>query len=165
MDRILDLPDTDPGRWTVVNDGVMGGRSTGGVERTDRGTLRFHGNVSLENNGGFASTRSELHPRDLSAFHGIALRVRGDGRRYQLRLRMSPRDRVAYKAEFETEPGAWTEARIPFADFRPTFRGRRPPDAPPLDPGTIGQIGFLIADDREGPFELEVDRIEAYGTG
>ena len=163
MREILDFKDAGDRSWTVVNDGVMGGRSTSDVERTDRDTLRFSGHVSLENNGGFASTRTELGPVDLSAFEGVALRVRGDGRRYQLRLRMQTGDRIAYKAAFETEPDRWSEVHLSFDDFVPTFRGRRPPDAPPLDPGHIGQLGFLIADRREGPFELEVDWVRAYG--
>jgi monofunctional biosynthetic peptidoglycan transglycosylase len=161
MHDILDLSETTARRWDIINDGVMGGRSTSDVERSD-GTLRFTGHVSLENNGGFASTRTDLEPVDLSAFDGVALRVRGDGRRYQFRLRMRPRDRIAYKAEFHTRPDEWIEVRIPFDDFRPTFRGRRPRDAPPLDPSTLGQLGFLIADKRAGPFTLQVERIAAY---
>jgi hypothetical protein len=146
MHPVLDFHDADPTAWAIVNDGVMGGRSSSQVERTEAGTLRFSGHVSLENSGGFASTRTELGPLDLSGFRGLALRVRGDGRRYQLRLRMDPRDPIAYKAEFQ-----------------PTFRGRRPLGAPPLDPGALGQLGFLIADEREGPFRLEVDWIAAHG--
>lgn len=166
MHEILSFSGAATHRWTIVNDDVMGGRSTSQVEQTQRGTLRFHGFVSLENNGGFASTRSGINPLDLSAFRGVALRIRGDGRRYQLRLRMDPRDPVAYKAEFATDPGRWTEVRLPFADFEPTLRGRRPPDARPLDPGALGQVGFLIADGRQGAFELEVDWVRAYdGTG
>ena len=166
MREILDFEEADARPWAIVNDGVMGGRSTSDVERTDHGTLRFSGHVSLENNGGFASTRTELGPIDLSAFDGVALRVRGDGRRYQFRLRMQPGDRIAYEAEFDTEPGEWMEVRLPFDRFRPTFRGRRPVGAPALDPARLGQLGFLIADKREGPFELEVEWIRAYdGSG
>lgn len=153
----------EPGGWSVVNDGVMGGRSTSRVERTEHGTLRFQGHVSLENNGGFASTRADLDTVDLSSFGGAAIRVRGDGRRYQLRFRVSGSwSRIWYKAPFDTVDGEWIEVRRAFADFEPTFRGRRPPDAPPLDPAALRQVGFLIADEREGPFELEVDWIRAY---
>lgn len=44
-------------RWVAVNDGVMGGRSTGGPE-VAAGQLRFTGVLSLENNGGFSSVRT-----------------------------------------------------------------------------------------------------------
>lgn len=163
MSEIVELAGADAGEWSVVNDDVMGGRSTSDVERTDDGTLRFHGHVSLENNGGFASVRTDIGPVDLSSFRGVALRVRGDGRRYQLRLRVAGRwSRIWYKATFETVDDEWIEVRHPFSDFEPTFRGRRPPDAPPLDPSAVRQVGVLIADEREGPFTLEVDRIRPY---
>jgi monofunctional biosynthetic peptidoglycan transglycosylase len=69
---------------------------------------------------------------------GDTLRVRGDGRSYQLRFRMNgSRDGVAYGAEFETKAGEWTEVSIPFAQFQPTWRGYRPRGAAPLDPSRI----------------------------
>ena len=44
--------------WNSVNDGVMGGVSKGGVSRTEQGTMLFSGELSLANNGGFASIRT-----------------------------------------------------------------------------------------------------------
>ena len=67
--------------WFVVNDGVMGGISSGRMRPVGDDVAAFSGHVSLENNGGFASVRTVLEPGDLSAFAGLALRVRGDGRR------------------------------------------------------------------------------------
>lgn len=49
----------------------------------------------------------------------------------------------------------------PYRDFVPTYRGRILRDVPPIDPGVIRQLGFLIADKVEGPFRLEVDWIKA----
>jgi monofunctional biosynthetic peptidoglycan transglycosylase len=158
MTQIIDFSDPDPSvRWYVVNDGVMGGRSSSDIALTEEGTGLFSGHVSLENNGGFASIRASFQAMDLSPYPGVLVRVRGDGRRYQLRFRLAEAfDGVAYRAEFETEAGAWKDIRLPFADFKPTFRGRTPPGVAPLDPSRIRQIGFLIADKTEGPFRLEV---------
>jgi len=158
MIPIFDFSDPDPSvRWYVVNDGVMGGRSSSDIVLTDEGTGLFTGYVSLENNGGFASIRAAFEQLDLSPFSGILLKVKGDGRRYQLRFRLSGSfDGVAYRAEFDTEPGTWQEVRIPFTEFEPTFRGRVPRGAGPLDPSKVRQLGFLIGDKREGPFRLEV---------
>jgi hypothetical protein len=44
--------------WQAVNDGVMGGVSDGRFRVTERQTMEFHGTLSLENKGGFASVRS-----------------------------------------------------------------------------------------------------------
>jgi hypothetical protein len=148
--------------WFVVNDGVMGGLSSSAMEITSDGTGVFAGRLSLENNGGFASVRTVPASGDLSAFVGLAVRVRGDGRRYQLRLHTdSGFDGLAYRAEFDTEPGKWITVVLPFDPFQPTFLGYVPSNAPPLDPGAIRQLGLLIGDKREGAFRLEIQRIIA----
>ena len=43
--------------WRIVNDDVMGGISTSELYLNDDKNLIFNGNLSLENNGGFASSR------------------------------------------------------------------------------------------------------------
>ena len=55
--------------WQVVDDGVMGGLSKGNFKSDKKkGNLIFAGNLSLENNGGFSSIRSNPLLIDLSAF-------------------------------------------------------------------------------------------------
>jgi monofunctional biosynthetic peptidoglycan transglycosylase len=130
---------------------------------TEERTGLFKGTVSLENNGGFASVRSVPSDFGLAGYRGLALHIKGDGRRYQLRLRTSGRfDGVAYASSFETEEGKWITVRVDFKTCSPTFRGRTVRDAPPLDPAIIRQIGILIGDYQEGPFRLEIDTIKAY---
>ena len=46
--------------WNIVNDDVMGGISTSYLSVSDGKSLIFNGNLSLENNGGFASSRLGL---------------------------------------------------------------------------------------------------------
>ena len=46
--------DEGPDRWTIVNDGVMGGLSRSRILVSDERTVVFEGRLSLENNGGFA---------------------------------------------------------------------------------------------------------------
>jgi monofunctional biosynthetic peptidoglycan transglycosylase len=157
---------TQPGQWNdwmVVDDGVMGGLSQSSPVVTEKGTLVFSGHVSLENNGGFASIRHGADEFGLERGKGIMLRVKGDGKKYQLRLRTSDRfDGMAYKADFETKEGVWLEFRFPWNAFTATFRGRTIEEAPSLKPINIRQVGFLIADKQEGPFELEVQTLEVF---
>jgi len=165
MTVIVDFTEADAVPWVIVNDGVMGGRSTSDLELTEEGTGLFTGFLSLENNGGFASTRAAFDSMDLSPYEGVIVRARGDGRTYQLRFRTDGSfDGVAYRAEFETEPDSWVEARLPFESFRPSFRGWAPPGAGPLDPARIRQMGFLLGDKKEGPFRLEIAWVKAYGS-
>ena len=158
---LVDFSRSAADAWFVVNDGVMGGLSSSEMVVTADGTGLFAGRLSLENNGGFASVRTAVRS-DLTAFRGLVLRVRGDGRTYEVRLRTDDRfDGIAYRAEFDTEPGEWMTVVLPFDRFVPTFRGYVPRDAPPLDPSAIGQLGLLLGDKREGAFRLEVRRIIA----
>ena len=46
--------------WNIVNDDVMGGISTSYLSVSDEKNLIFNGNLSLKNNGGFASSRMGL---------------------------------------------------------------------------------------------------------
>ena len=43
--------------WSVIDDGVMGGRSRGRLQIENNDTGLFSGKISLENNGGFSSIR------------------------------------------------------------------------------------------------------------
>ena len=161
---LIDFEDPDARAWTVVNDGVMGGMSRSSIRVTPDRTGLFSGTLSLENSGGFASVRTGLPRRDLSAREGLEVRVRGDGRAYQLRLRMDDRfDGIAYRAGFETRAGVWTTIRMPFAAFEPVFRGRIVRDAAPLDPGRLRSLGFLLADKTAGDFRLEIGEVRPYG--
>ena len=149
--------------WTAVNDGVMGGLSQSRPEITEAGNLLFAGNVSLENNGGFASIRHNAESMQVERGEGVMLRVKGDGKKYQFRIRTSDRfDGIAYKVDFETKEGVWLEFRFPWNVFIATFRGRTIEDAPALKPLNIRQIGFLIADQQEGSFKLEVQTLEVF---
>jgi len=152
----------EPDRWITVHDTVMGGRSAGTLASTEVG-LVFAGEVSLAGGGGFASARTRPRDFGLSGQTGILIRVRGDGRPWNLRLRTDDRyDGVAWSRTFATEAGVWLEITLPFAAFEPVWRGRRVPDAGPLQPAAVRQLGFLIADRAAGPFRLEIARVAAY---
>lgn len=65
---------------------------------------------------GFASIRTKnfSEPEDLSAYDGLELRLKGDGRRYKLIVRTSSDwDTVGYTAIFDTVEG-WQSVRLPF---------------------------------------------------
>jgi hypothetical protein len=153
----------DRGSWRVINDGVMGGLSQSEFLSDGDSAGVFRGGVSLENNGGFASVRTVPGDYGLGEFDGISLRVIGDGKLYSFRLRTDDRfDGVAWQSIFETRADTWVTVNLPFSEFEATWRGRRVPDAPALEPGRIRQLGFLIADKQAGTFRLEVGRIAGY---
>lgn len=149
--------------WRIVNDGVMGGLSQSNIFLSDSNTAVFQGIVSLENNGGFSSTRTAPRSYNLESYNGILLRIKGDGKKYQFRLRTNDRfDGISFRYHFETEINKWITIRIPFKECIPVFRGRILDDVEPISPKQIQQIGFLISDKQAGPFKLEIEWIKAY---
>ncbi len=147
-------------KWVAVNDGVMGGLSKGGPEVKD-GSLRFTGTLSLENNGGFSSIRTLDQKYDFSGKTAVVIRLKGDGRTYQLRVATDARYRgsaVSYGAEFATENGRWIEVKVPLESLLPTWRGLQL-KGPDFDSSKVEELGFLIGDKKSGEFEIEVDWI------
>lgn len=73
--------------WRVVNDGVMGGISKSSLVLTDTGNGKFSGHVSLANYGGFASIQLNTAIKLVDEKKFIVLRIKGDGKRYEFRLK------------------------------------------------------------------------------
>ena len=149
--------------WTTINDDVMGGISQSRFELSDSATGIFSGQLSLENNGGFASIRKRSDSFNLNDCSGVILRVKGDGRRYQFRVRTDDQyDGIAYRALFITDAKQWQTVTLNFESFCASFRGRSVPDAEVLSPQKIRQIGFLLADKQSGSFRLEIAWIKTF---
>lgn len=149
--------------WHPVNDTVMGGISSSRMERSAEGKAVFTGEVSLENNGGFASVQGPDIEQPLGAFEGIAIRVKGDGKRYKCGLRTDDLfDGVSHQAGFKTKTGEWLIVKIPFTDFIPTYHGRRLSEDKRMTPELIRKLGFLISERQDGAFRLEIDWIKVY---
>ena len=153
--------------WQIVNDGVMGGLSKGNVEHTSDNIMHFWGTLSLDNNGGFSTVRSQGVNFDLSNDLGLLLRVKGDGRTYEARLDSTATFRgnaLSFLGKFKTEKDQWIQVKIPFNSFTGSWRGRHFPDAI-LDTSAIQRVSILLADKKSGSFDLEVEWIRTYGKG
>ena len=158
--EIFAFSENEPG-WYTVDDNVMGGVSNSTVKVNDSGILSFSGTMSLENNGGFSSVRSEWTPTNLYGTDGLLLRVLGDGKIYRLRIHSATTGGdIAYNAIFETNPDTWNIVYIPFASMVPTYRGFLM-DVGKLDTASIGSFGFMLSDKQPGEFELQVDWMRA----
>ncbi len=151
------------GKWRIVNDVVMGGVSKSNMSLIEDGFANFSGTLSPDNNGGFASVRASLEEKGLNDYSGVIIKAKGDGNIYNLRFRTNQNyDGVSYQAKFRSDKNEWTEFKIPFKDFKPTFRGRFVPNQPQLESKNIRQIGILIADEQWGEFEMDVKWIKFY---
>ena len=158
---IEDFNSTKHLNWEVINDGVMGGISESNFQIQTDQTAVFSGRVSLENNGGFASVRASLRESVSGNFEKIAIRVKGDGKIYSLRIRTEQNfDGVVYACSFSTIKDEWTGHEFSPAEFVPTFRGRTLSNVPPLNNLNISHIGFLISEKQSGSFGLIIDWIK-----
>lgn len=160
--------------WGALDDVVMGGVSASGFSvEGNKGV--FSGNVSTENNGGFASvrTRNFETPLNLSGYQGIYLRVKGDGNRYKFFLRCDSRwDGIGYAYSFDTQKDDWRDIYIPFSELTPVFRAKVMEDAPPFNESQINSMQLMLSKfeyNKElnpyfqpGSFRLEVEQIQAY---
>ena len=163
---IIDFSNASAATWQIVNDSVMGGISRSTLQLHDDGYALFSGSVSLENNGGFASVRTLARsPADFSGFEGFAVRVLGDGKTYCLRIKTVKNGRItnySYEARFDTRPGEWQTHKLPYSEFKPVFRGNSVRGNPELNTDAIIELGFMIQDGQEGPFQLGVSSVSVY---
>ena len=93
---------SDIQNWNVVDDTVMGGRSSSQFSLNSEGFGVFKGVVSLENNGGFSSVRHRLKKTEVKKYTKIKLRLKGDGKNYQFRVKNNSRDYHSYISTFST---------------------------------------------------------------
>lgn len=149
---------SDIRNWLIVDDVVMGGKSSGNFRLDEAGHGVFEGEVSLENNGGFSSVRYTFNKILVKEYSKIFLKIRGDGKNYQLRLKSNSEDYYSYITPFSTS-GEWQEIEISLKDLYPSFRGRRL-NQPNFSADSIEEIAFLIGNKKKEKFELFIDQIE-----
>jgi NADH dehydrogenase [ubiquinone] 1 alpha subcomplex assembly factor 1 len=148
---------SDTGNWHIVDDVVMGGKSNGDFSINPNGHGVFKGKVSLENNGGFSMAQHLFESRDVHAFTKINIRLKGDGKAYQFRIKTSTEDYYSYIASFDTS-GQWETISIPFDTMYPAFRGRKL-NTPNYPGDQMELIAFLIGNKKAESFMLMVDTI------
>jgi hypothetical protein len=142
----------------VVNDGVMGGLSKGNFSVNDKGDGFFTGHVSLENNGGFSSVRYNFESKSVSNYKKITLRLKGDGKQYQIRVKTRISDYYSYIAYIKTN-GEWQTLEILFSNMIPSFRGNIL-DLPNYPGEYMEQFAILIGNKKNEDFKLYLDKIE-----
>jgi Complex I intermediate-associated protein 30 (CIA30). len=143
---------SDVRKWNIVDDVVMGGRSSGNFRLNDEGHGVFEGEVSLENNGGFSSVRYDCEKVLLEGKTKINITLLGDGKDYQFRIKSNSGDYYSYIIPFSTS-GEWEEVEIQLNDMYPSFRGRRL-DGPNFSEASFEGITFLIGNKKMSDLNL-----------
>lgn len=150
-------------RWRIVNDGVMGGLSSSKAIVNNDNKIIFSGNVSLENNGGFASLRSPVKDYDFSEFTGLELKLKTDGKLYSISMKeTSYFTGYFYTKSFETKKDEWIVVQIPFDQLKLYYFGQETKSNKKIPLDNIKEISLLIGDKQEGDFKAEIDYIMLY---
>ena len=147
----------DISQWRIVDDVVMGGRSSGNFGLSPEGFGMFAGRVSLENNGGFSSVRYAFEKTEVQANSKLTIRLKGDGKPYQVRVKEDSSTRHSYITSFQTS-GEWQEIDIPLRTMYPSFRGQKL-DLPNFAHPQIEELVFLIGNKKAEDFKLLIDTI------
>lgn len=144
--------------WNIVNDGVMGGLSESSIQLNKKGNAVFSGEISLENNGGFASVRHQTEIENVQNYQYVNLKVKGESSTYQFRIKKNKAEEVhSYVKEFEVT-SEWKTLRLKLSDFHPKYRGRRL-NLPNFNADIIQEIAILIGNKKVEKFQIEIDKI------
>jgi len=155
-------------RWVVVNDGVMGGLSMGELGEGG-GVASFSGTINT-NGGGFSLIRTSIAEGDTTLAEALAdtdylrFRVRSaNGRGYELIAedRSSPSQVMHFAPIPVSTEGLWQEPLIPLADLEARAFGNQIAGTDTFVLDEVTSIGIILADGLDGPFSLEIDRIDA----
>jgi hypothetical protein len=107
----------------------------------------FSGNVSLENNGGFASLRSPVKDYNFEKFSGIEIQIKGDGELYSISMKETTYfNGYFYTSSFETKKNEWIVVQIPFNEFKLYYYGKETNSAKKVPLNNIKEISLLIGD-------------------
>lgn len=149
-------------KWRIVNDGVMGGLSSSNtLVKEDK--IVFTGNVSLENNGGFASLRSPVNDYNFEKHNGIEIKIKGDGKRYSISMKETTYfSGYFYTSTFETKIDEWITVKIPFNQLKLYYFGKETNSGKKSPLNNIKEISLLIGDKQAGEFKSEIDYIMLY---
>nr|CAG8526008.1 11037_t:CDS:2 [Entrophospora candida] len=176
--KMLKLNDQeDLGQWLVGSDKDIGEAK---LEITPENKGRFHGYVSLDlppnykyEKSGYAAIRSKVRgvtifgtPMwDTTLFRYLALRVKGDYKKYYINLQTDgpvQTDLFQHRL-FLRKPGDWETVMIPFRDFILTNHGIIQEPQIAMYREKVKTVGISILD-QHGPFSIEIDWIKAMNT-
>ena len=147
----------DKSNWQIVDDVVMGGKSNGNMIISGDGTAIFNGYVSLENNGGFSMVKYQFQSTEINKYTKVVITLKGDGNRYQFRLKENSGDKHAYVSYFETT-GKWQSIILSLNSFYPAYRGIKL-NISNFRSTELSEIAFLIGNKKAEDFRLEIDSI------
>ncbi len=159
--KIIDFGENKTNSWFSLNDTVMGGKSKGSTSYKED-ALVFIGDVSFENNGGFASARSKNMVLDLSEYEQVTIRYRCKNQSLSLNFNYHNQWYLPnYKIVLPETGTEWEELSFPLKELKEYQIGRPTGNYITKDKlQRIIRLAFMTYDKQEGSFEAEIDFIK-----
>ena len=148
---------SDLKKWVIVNDDVMGGISSSNLIIENDGNGVFQGRISTAYNGGFSSLRYNCKKIFVNDNTHFKIKIKGDGKDYQLRIKSNRDDYYSYVFLFKTS-GEWETVSIPIKEMYASFRGRKL-NMKNFNSDYFEQITFLFGNKKDESFKLLIDNI------
>jgi len=148
---------SDLRRWVIVDDDVMGGMSSSSLSINKEGNGVFEGTISTANNGGFSSVRLNFKKTFIKDRSNLKIKIKGDGKEYQLRIKANKGDYYSYILPFKTS-GEWEVINIPLKEMYASFRGRKL-NMKNFNSDYFEQITFLVGNKSNEKFKLFIAEI------
>ncbi|MFY0674098.1 MAG: CIA30 family protein [Bacteroidia bacterium] len=147
--------------WNIVNDGVMGGLSQSKA-KVYKEYVEFGGEVSLDNNGGFASFCSPYGEYDLSDYAQVEIKYALDGQPCALTFENDYRYYFPnHKTFLPVTEGEWKVMTISLTDFEKYRMGVKQGVKMTEDQlKSITRMRFIVANKKAGKFNLKVDYLK-----
>lgn len=146
--------------WYALNDGVMGGLSKGVVSYTDV-SLVFEGEVSKDNNGGFASFRSNWGKYDLSNYKKMIITYKSSGLRFGFVAELSRAFYLPYYFHPLELSDEFITQEIILSDLKKYRLARDMNEETNTDDFEFFiRMGFINFDKEEKPFRIEIKSIK-----
>ncbi|MDT0295107.1 CIA30 family protein [Mesonia ostreae] len=144
--------------WVVVDDVVMGGESSGNYKLNADGFGVFDGSISLAHNGGFSLLRYKFQKLMVKDYSKISIQLKGDGKKYQFRIKSNSADSYSYIVPFQTS-GEWQNIEVLLKNMYPSFRGKKL-NQPNFSEDHMEEVVFFIGNKKNEVFKLLLDKIE-----
>ena len=101
--------------------------------------------------------RYNFETKTTATYSKFILRLKGDGKSYQFRVKDKRYNRYSFIYTFKTIDD-WQTIEIPFKDMIAAFRGYKV-DIPNFEGNEMEEIAFLIGNKKEESFKLLIDSI------
>lgn len=153
-----DFSQSEKNNWRIINDWVMWWLSKWRYLIEDK-KLKLFGNINT-NGGGFSSIRKYVDEWLLNDINYIKIFLQGDERKYKITFRDNNIRWITYQTEIDLKKKwAFEEINIPLSELKATFFWNRV-NAGEFQKDRVREIGFIISDWIDGPFEIQVESIK-----